>query len=92
MDLSTITTMHVEEDDAFLNQSKSTIERVLQPGYVLTREWKDGKFHYRGHDGMGHERVTFFATLYPNDRCFICVCSDDLKTCRCEEVPCEGYR
>jgi hypothetical protein len=95
VDLSTITTMHIENDDSFLKAKRRdelTIERVLSSGYVLRLDVKDGKPHYTAHDGNGRESVTFYARLYPNDRCFICICDDKLQQCFSVEIPCEDVK
>lgn len=87
--------MHISNDQTFRNAERFdglSIERVLDLGYVLRMEIRDGKAFYQAHDGNGHPRVTFFARLHPNDRCFICVCDDELKTCKCVEVDCKDVK
>ncbi len=92
MDLSRITTLHIDSDSPFTKaspQDRLTLGHTFKNGIVIKPVVQNGRIaRHTAHDKSGKELNVFYAKLSPNDRCLICVEDEDRKQSYCVEYEC----
>jgi hypothetical protein len=93
MDLSRITTLHIEGNSPFLKADPKallTIQHTFKNGIVVKPVIQSDKIsHYIAHDKNGKALNVFYARFSPNDRCLLCVEDEDRKQSYCSDVDCK---